>query len=328
MKRISFICLFACICLSSCVTRSNSVLQMSQGNAGELLVIMKDYLWNDACGDSVRQYFTEPVWGLPASEPMFTLFQRDELSSFFQKYRNILIINVDPVYEYANLRVKNDLYAANQVVFNLDAPSADSVISCVYMNKDIISAYFLIKDRDAIIEDYKRSVSKPIVEKLNEKFMVDIIIPKSYKLYDEKDDFVWIAREEGEKNWHILIWEEPYLRTSQLDTDSLIFKMNAMTRRYVPGDRVGSYMADEPSIPPAVKRFEKKGIYSVQLNGLWKMENGFMGGPYVNQTIVDTQRQRLVTGVGFVFYFNRDKRQMVRQLESILYTMTPVIVND
>jgi hypothetical protein len=182
-----------------------------------------------------------------------------------------------------------------------------------------------MKDRDATIEDYKKSVETKLVEKLSEKFQVDIVIPKSYSLYVEKDDFVWIGREEGERNWYILLWKDSYLRTSQLETDSLIFKMNAMTRKYVPGEVPGSYMTDEPILIPNVKRFEKDGIYSVQINGLWQTVGGdFKGGPYVNHSIVDVQRRQIVTGIGFVFYPNRDKRNMVRQLESILYTMKPV----
>ena len=328
MKRLLYVSLIACICLSSCNTGSTGNLPMSIGSAGEMLVVMRDYLWNGACGDSVRKYFREPVWGLPAVEPMFSLSQKDVLSPFLQRYRNILIINVDPGYEKSIIRVRNNLHANNQVVYSIDAPSVDSVISCIYKNKDIIIADFLTKDRDAIIQDYKRIVAKTVVEKLKEKFNVDILIPHPYSLDVEKDDFVWIAREEGEKQWGILIWEMPYQRTSQLDTDSLIFKMNAMTRKHVAGSRVGSYMADEPLVPPTVQRSRKNDIYYVQLNGLWQMENGFMGGPYVNHTIVDVQRGRLVTGIGFVFYPNREKRQMVRQLEAILYTMTPLVMND
>ena len=329
MKRFLFISLFVCICLFSCQTRSGSGnLPMSIGSAGEMLVIMRDYLWKGSYGDSVRKYFSEPVWGLPAQEPMYTMSQKDALTPLLQRYRNVLIINVDPGFEYSNIRVRENLHANNQVVYNVDVPSADSIVSCVYKNKDRIIAHFLMKDRDAIIQDYKRNVARPVVDSLKKKFMIDILIPKPYELDVDRDNFVWISREEGHRTWGILIWEQPYLRLSQLDTDSLIFNMNAMTRRHVPGRRVGSYMADEPLVPPEVKRFYKNDIYCVQLNGLWQMENGFMGGPYVNHTIVDIQRGRLVTAMGFVFYPNREKRQMIRQLEAILYTMNPLVNSD
>ena len=302
---------------------SSSSLSYSQGAAGDVLVVMRDNLWKGTCGDSIRHYLTEPVSGMPFSEPMFSLFHHAEFTKLAKKYRNILIVNVDPGYEYAKVNSKTDVYARNQTIFTIDAPLSDSAIACMYRNRDMIIAQFLMKDRDAIIEDYKRSEYKLITERLREKFQVNIIIPRPYKMDFEKEDFVWIDRKEGERQWGILMWKVPYKRKTQLNPDSLIFKMNAMTRKYVSGHIPGSYMADEPRAPAAVKVFEKNGVYSVQLNGLWQMENGFMGGPYVNQTIVDTQRGQLVTAVGYVYYPNREKRLMVRQLEAILYTMMP-----
>ena len=321
MKTKSFICLLVGICLVSCDLKTNT-LPDAQGNVGDVLVIMGDYLWKGACGDSLRHYLTEPVMGLPAPEPMFALSQQYELTQYMKKTRHILVINIDPGFEKAKLGYKTDVYAKYQLIFNIDAPSADSAIACMYRSKDLIIGGFLMKGRDATIEDYKRIVAQPVVEKLREKYQVDMVIPNSFTLDMERENFVWIAREEGERQWGILMWKEPYLRQTQLGTDSLIAKMNAMTRN-VTGKDAGSYMADEPTVPPVVKRFEKNGVYTVQMNGLWQMENGFMGGPYISQTIVDVRRGQLVTGYGFVFYPNRDKRQMIRQLEAILHTMMP-----
>ena len=324
IKKLSYliVCLLIGAYLTSC-NISPGTMPYSKGVAGNAMIVMRDNLWRGALGDSVRQYLTEPVWGLPAPEPAFTLSQHAELNNFLQQFRNILVFNIDPGYEFGNLSYKTDVHARNQLIFTIDAPSADSAIACLYRNKELVISNFVIKDRDAIIADYKRAEEKKISERLLEKFQVDILVPKPYKLDVERDDFVWIAREEGERQWGVLMWKEPYLRTSQLDPDSLIFRMNAMTRRHIPGSVTGSYMADEPAVEASVKRFEKDGIYSVQLNGLWQMENGYMGGPYVNQTIVDIERGQLVTAHGFAYYPNRDKLLMVRQLEAILYTMTP-----
>jgi len=328
MKKVvkSLIYLVVVIFCASCTATPGSK-PSAMGKAGELLIVMKEHHWQGACGDSLRHYLSKPVRGLPMLEPMFTLSQTVELTNFLQKFRNILIVNIDAGLETTKLGYKSDVYARYQLIFNIDAPSPDSVIACMYRNRDLFIDRILTKDRDAIIEDCRKSVDPLIVDRLREKFQVNIIIPKSYSFTNVEDDnFVWIAREEGERNWYILMWKEPYRRKGQLETDSLIFKMNAMTKKYVHGETPGSYMADEPMVIPAVKRFEKDGIYTVQINGLWQTEGGdFKGGPYVNHTIVDVKRGQLVTGIGFVFYPNRDKRDMVRQLEAILYTMKPVV---
>jgi len=316
------LCFLVGVYCASC-TLSTNKLPNALGNVGEVLVVINDYLWKGTCGDSIRHYLTEPVIGLPAPEPMFVLMQQNELNSYMQKFRNVLIVNIDPGYEKSMLSYKSDQYAKFQLIFNLYAPSVDSLITYLYRNKDLIVGGFLMKARDATIEDYKRAIAQPIVDHLREKYQVDIIIPNPYTLDVEKENFVWIAREEGERNWGILMWKEPYTSTDQLNPDNLIAKMNAMTRNHVSGKRTGSYMADEPLFPPVVKRYEKNGVYTVQMNGLWQMENDFLGGPYVNHTIVDIKRNQLVTAHGFIFYPMREKRQMVRQLEAILHTMMP-----
>ena len=220
MNRLLIIfCLFlTSFCLSSCETGSSGSLPSAFGGTGELLVVMHDYLWKGASGDSIRKYLTEPVWGLTTAEPVLELTQKNSLTQFMRKFRNILIVNVDAGLENSNLRVRNNVYANNQVVFNLDAPSPDSIVSIVQRNKDIITSLILTKGRDAIISDYTKIIEKSIVEQVKEKFMIDIVIPRPYVLDEDRENFAWIAREEGEKNWHILLWEEPYLRTSQLET--------------------------------------------------------------------------------------------------------------
>ena len=320
-QKLKIIYLLIGVCYVSCTYTPS--LPSAHGNTGDVLVIMNDFHWKGACGDTIRYYLTEPVMGLPTLEPMFSLSHQNTLTTFLQKFRNIVNVNIDPGFEMAKIGAKADVYSKHQLIFTLDAPSADSAIACISRNKDLIIAGFLMKGRDAFIDDYRKSLAGSILALLREKNQVNMVIPSSYSLFDEKEDFIWISREEGDRQWGILLWKQPYLRKSQLETDSLIFKMNAMTRKNVPGNIPGSYMADEPTVPPVVKRFEKNGVYSVQMNGLWQLENGFMGGPYINHTIVDLKNAQLVTAHGFVFYPSRDKRHMVRQLEAILYSMMP-----
>ena len=186
----SLLCLLAVVYCVSCTMTSGS-LPSAYGNTGEVLIVISDYHWKGACGDSISSYFSEPVPGLPGIEPMFELMQRSSLSSsLMQKFRNIVNVNIDTGYEMAKIGVKADVYAKHQLIFTLDAPSADSAIACMYRNKDLIIGSFLLKGRDAIIDDYKRSVDKQMVEHLREKYQVDIVIPGSYTLHVEKEDVV------------------------------------------------------------------------------------------------------------------------------------------
>jgi len=48
----------------------------------------------------------------------------------------------------------------------------------------------------------------------------------------------------------------------------------------------------------------------------------FMGGPFINYTMVDQRHQRVVTIDGYVYYPSKDKKNLLRQLEALIYTLS------
>ncbi len=319
IKIISFLTLIVWG-IVSCDTKTP--LPESRGNAGEVIVIMDTKLWEGAYGDSIRHYLSFPVPAMTQLEPMLVLLQRDGLTNTTQQHRSVLFINIDPGFEKTTLTYKTNVYAQDQLFLNINTPSADSAIAFVLKNQNVIASQFLTKDRERYTLYYNKIKNKEIAEKLREKYQVDITIPREYSLNMEEDNFVWLTREEGDRVMGILMWKEPYTSQNQLDIEQRLQNINAGLKN-VPGSNPDSYMATEPLESPIVKRYMKDSVYVVQINGLWQMENGFMGGPYTCSTIVDAKRGQLVTGLGFVFYPRREKREYIRQMEAIFYTMNP-----
>ncbi|MDR2847509.1 MAG: DUF4837 family protein [Bacteroidales bacterium] len=320
--------------LASCSLQSNN-LPNATGRQGEIIIVIDRTLWTGACGDTIRHYLAFPIDGLPADEPVFTLLQQQELRGTTQNARNLIIVNIDPASPKSSLGYQNDVYAKGQLAFNITAPNADSVVACVNRYKELLLDRFLAKDRNDYIRYYQNVADNSFSQKTQEKFQVSITIPKEYSLAMEKDDFLWFTREEKDMILGILMWKEPYTSTEQLTEDRLLAQMDAMTKQYITGKTAGSYMATvrklpayeeapEIALPPTVKQFTNNDTYTVQLNGLWQMEHEPMGGPYVSLSIVDAQRNQIVTGMGFVFFPRKEKRNYVRMLEAILYTMKPV----
>ena len=54
---------------------------------------------------------------------------------------------------------------------------------------------------------------------------------------------------------------------------------------------------------------------------MWKVENNFMGGPFVSYTFADSRTGQLVTVEGFYYEPNQKKRNALLQLESIAYSL-------
>jgi hypothetical protein len=313
----------------------STALPEARGKEGEIVVVMDKTLWAGACGDSIRHYLSYPVEGLPAPEPMFSLIHQISLTGTTQLVRNLLIIETGQGYEKASVGIQNEVYAKNQLLITVKAPSADSIIAYMARHKGALIERFYTRDRNSYIRYYKNVQAENIQQKVQEKFQANIVIPREYSVGMEKDNFLWLAREERDITMGILLWKEAYTATEQLDDNSLLDKMDEMLR-HVTGKVEGSYMATvrklpadelqslpEVELPPTVCRTTNNDLYKVQLNGLWQMENAPMGGPYVAVSMVDAARGQIVTGVGFVFFPRKDKRDIIRKLEAILYTMSP-----
>ena len=51
------------------------------------------------------------------------------------------------------------------------------------------------------------------------------------------------------------------------------------------------------------------------------MKNDMMGGPFVSLSRLDEKTQQIITVEGFVFAPSMAKRNLIRRLESMLYTL-------
>ena len=118
-----------------------------------------------------------------------------------------------------------------------------------------------------------------------------------------KEDFWWVDRQltrlKGGDNHDIqqgfFIHSEPYVSTDQLSLEHVLNRRDELTRKHVSGPTKGSYMATERRYVPAYEEMEYEGMFALEVRGLWKMENDFMGGPFYSLTLVDEARGRLLT---------------------------------
>jgi hypothetical protein len=73
---------------------------------------------------------------------------------------------------------------------------------------------------------------------------------------------------------------------------------------------------------PGQKEISLNGVYVNELRGLWQVEGDFMGGPYVNYSLVDAQKNRVICIDGYVYAPKFDKREFLREQEALIKTIT------
>jgi hypothetical protein len=80
-------------------------------------------------------------------------------------------------------------------------------------------------------------------------------------------------------------------------------------------------MATERRVDQVYNVREHNGNYASEMRGLWRLLNDFMGGPYISLAQLDIENQRVVVAFGYVYAPSKDKRNLLRQVEAMIYTL-------
>lgn len=310
--------------LSSCKENQRPMLPSVAGTAYDVLVVMPKYQWEGVLGDTMRSLLAYPIPYFPQEEPILTLrhVQPDGFKGIFQTYRNVVIVSIGNQYDKPRLILTRDMSAKTQIIYELQGPNQAAVIDLLVQKGRQIVGTILNTERLRTVELNKKYSDKNIHDRLLKNHFLSVSIPQGFAIQIDTGNFVWIEQMRGDNILGLLIWTYPYKDTLQLTKQALLAKRNEILRRNVPGKDPGSYMTTEKIFEPLfdVNKLGNQIFY--QLSGLWTVEKGFMGGPFINVTVVDPARKRIVTVDGFVFAPNQQKRNWLFQLEAIAYTMS------
>jgi len=332
MKHLFTILVFSLL-LSSCFEKGerSALLPNVTGKAGEVLLVIDDINNSGIVGSAIQKVLMAEHYGLPQPEPLFDIVPINELGfkDLLKKYRNIMIINVKKEYDVSLIKFKKDLWAKPQNVVSLEAPSPSDMVKLIEENNGKIVRFYLAGEQKRMV-DYNKSIQKrEISHKLKESHYLNMIVPSGYMIKENRENFIWLEQNQnkGRVNKHqitqgILVYYYPYTDTAQLEYDYLIAKRDEILMENVPGPSKDSYMSTEKRVVPSFSISKAlNDNYTVEIRGLWKTEGDFMGGPFVSVTTVDTARNRIVTAEGFVYAPQFDKRNFLRQVESVIKTL-------
>ncbi len=326
MKRIifQFFMAFLIVTLAlSCSKRgsNSSMMKNVTGKAGELVIVMGSDYWKGEAGKATKDLLAQPQLVLPQDEPLFDLISipHEAFGDIFKTTRSLLIVKISSA-EKNEIQFKDDVYAFLQNTVTITAQSQSSFMELLKQNSNKILSYYLQGERKRLTYNYSKYNDKTISNRTKEKFNLNITVPVGFKIAKETSDFLWLRYEAPEISQSILIYTFPYESDSTFTEKYLIARRNILTRDNVPGPTSGSYMATENEIPKLFNPTRKEGNYAAEIRGLWRLENDFMGGPFINLAILDLLSNRVVVLDGFAYAPSKDKRNYLRQLEAIIYS--------
>lgn len=318
------------VLLASCTSDEGPRKPSATGKSGEMLIVTPKVRWDGQAGELIRGVFASDIPWLMQPEPHFNIVQigEQEFVKLFETHRNILFVEFDNTLEKGKIEVRRNVWSYPQRVIKIIVPNEESLQRILTNNGEEFITLYLETERERLINAYGRMINHGARNLIREKFNLDITVPEGYFIAKIDEDFVWL-RQTGTRedlDLGLMISVLPYTHPDQDFNPQIIWeRRNAMTRLHIPGSMPESFMTTYPDVPPVFREISFNGNYALEGRGFWKMENDFMGGPFVNITWVDEKTGLLITLDGFVYRPNKDKRDYLRQVEALMYSVKPYV---
>ena len=311
------------LALTGCKHKERGALLPNvSGKAGEIVVVIDKNNWEGSVGTELREILAGDCPYLAQREPLFNLANvpPGSFNNMFKMHRNILILNINPQNQKEGMLYKRDQWARPQSLAQINAFTEEGALAVLADAKDQLPEFFEQAERDRIIANsilYEELTLRDPVEKLTGGILH---FPSGYKLRKATDDFVWIADEKQYTNQTVLLYRYPVPAEAPFDLENIIAKRNEVMQANVPGMFDGTYMTTSTAIQPETRSLKYHGIDFMETRGFWEVEGDFMGGPFVSHSFYSPDGKDIIVLEAFVYAPKYDKRQYLRQVESILYS--------
>ena len=302
----------------SCQNDHEKILPESNGKTHSILVIMDDNDWKSSVGDSIRKYFASEFSDLPQSEPQYTLHQADPelFTDIFKRIRDVLIIKKG---DKPGVHYFKDRFARPQLIVQVEGRNNDEIKKLLYKHSQEIVDRFN-KFEIEHLQQLQRKALRNNTD-IEKELGISIDIPDYFALVDHQKNFFWFRRDVKNGEADILLYSVPLKDEQDLKGNRVVYYRDSIGKKYIPGPLDSTYMKSEHNLSPSQVMTTINGKRAIETRGLWNMKNDFMGGPYVNYSIIDKKHNRMVVGEGFIYAPAIDKRDYMVQLESILRTI-------
>jgi hypothetical protein len=312
------------IIVTACGNQNNQLLRKSiTGRAGEMVIVISKESWEKAPGKILRNTIGQPQLALPQDEPLFDLIDvpHKAFSKIFKTTRNIITTRIASTITDPGVKFKDDVWASPQATVEIKARNVEEFEKLVTENTNKMISYFLGAERKRIKSNYRKIHDKGVLNTLRDKYDLEMYCQPGFIIAEKTNNFIWLKYETPEISQGIFVYTFEYKSDSTFTPDFLIKKRDSLLKKHVPGPIANSYMTTEKRIDPIFNIMEHNGNYASEMRGLWRVENDFMGGPYVMIAELDASRQRIVVADGYVFAPSKNKRNLLRQVEAMIYSI-------
>jgi hypothetical protein len=320
------IALSAMFSLQSCKQPVTNEKPGSHARISEVLVVMDKTLWDGALGDSVRTTLGEWYPFLNQPQPKFSIIcrQPSEFKEPYPAFRNILYFINEPERNGGNIQKVIDYWAKPQTVIQINGDNEATLLGLFLKNRSAIMKAFdesEIRRLKGVMASISNSGNAGIFSK---RFGLSVAVPEGYYIAKDKPGFTWARKVIKSQTQETAFWitEIPYTDTSQFNPKKVLALRDSICKANIPVQNETSYMGTEYRFGYLSTPIRLNGYYALETRGFWRTYGDYsMGGPYLNYLIHDEKQGRLIMMDCYVMKPNEDKRDLVRQLEGIAWTI-------
>ncbi len=293
--------LFGAFLFLSCVDTPKT-LPSSIGKNSEVVFVVDDILWKNQIDSLVANSFGTNIEGVSKPESLFNIIQVNhrEFKSILKSHTNIVLV----LEENSKWTQKNK-WAENQLVVSLNWNGSykDFLQELFEIKKSFIS-----KEVMSIRSSFKKTSQKNIEKNLLVRFEHKFVVPKKYKVIINDSTLFWGNYNPKGSDEIKNIFVFSFIPQSLNLQKEVLFKVDSLFAKHLLGSRNGTFVCIEKDYPPY--------YFQNTYRGLWKLQNGFMGGPFLIKNYF--KGEKVVVSIGLVFAPQSKKRIHIKEFEAIL----------
>lgn len=235
--------LLGLLTLTGCNT--SIVEKRATGLPYEVLVVMTKEVNDSEVGELVRAQLNTPGCGTSPDRTFHAYYLRsvETFNGLLRYVRNILLVDIDPAkYTTVSMKTSKDEWATNQEVIKLNAPSTEELVTyLLFHDSDIVNQFSKV-ERERRVAILKKDYSQLAMDKVNEKFDIQLYAPNDMTYYKDTTDFLWVSNNAKTGRVDLLVYSFPYTDENTFTEDYLVAKRDTVLKVNLPGCFPGSYI--------------------------------------------------------------------------------------
>jgi len=292
------------------------------GSTGEVMVVMERALWEGAAGAAVREHVGANLIGMPQPEPAFRLMpvNPEGFRDIYVAHRNVIIIKTDNEKGGPEVIFSRNRWAETQLVIEVTAPDTVSLAAAIMDNGEVIRKRINDVERERLTAWLTKSAGKERSRLSTDDGSWELVLPAGYEPDFNRRGVMMISAETPSTTQSVIV-SVSGRKMSRMDCFELADLTEKLISAEVSGPDPGSFMVIEKRAQTSCRSFRRDSTDYIEMRGLWTLEGGYMGGPFISYAFIDKESSLPVVVTGFVYAPGDEKRELLRQVEALMYTL-------